>query len=73
MKISEMIENLKEFMDEHGDMDCYYAVDDEGNDFHEVYYSPTLMFSNGYDLWSQRDIEEDGEDIDDFEKVCIVN
>ena len=73
MKISEMIKNLKEFMDEHGDVECYYAVDDEGNDFHEVYYSPTLMFSNGYDLWSKADIEEDGEDIEDFEKVCIVN
>lgn len=30
MKISQMIKNLQSFMSEHGDLDCYYAVDDEG-------------------------------------------
>ena len=60
-------------MDEHGDVDCYYAVDDEGNAYREVHYSPTLMFSNGEDCYSKRDIEADGEDIADFEKICIVN
>ena len=31
MKVSEMIKNLQEFIEKNGDLDCYYAVDDEGN------------------------------------------
>lgn len=33
MKISEMINNLQEFKDEHGDLDCWYSRDDEGNGY----------------------------------------
>lgn len=78
MKVSEMIENLQEFMKENGDIDCYYAVDDEGNDYKEVYYKPTLMLENSYgDLYSVQEIEEDGgldeEERAEFKKVCIVN
>ena len=29
MKVSEMIKNLQDFMEENGDIDCYYAEDDE--------------------------------------------
>ena len=63
-----MIENLHSFMSEHGDLDCYYAVDDERNDFHEVYYEPNLYYMNKY-----RDIEYEEEDVEDFEKICVVN
>ena len=74
MKISQMIENLQSFMSEHGDLDCYYAVDDEGNDYHEVYYEPSLYFINQYrDIYSSRDVEYEEEDIEDFEKICVVN
>ena len=31
MKISQMIKNLQEFMKEHGNLNCWYAVDDEAN------------------------------------------
>ena len=78
MKVSEMIENLQEFMAENGDIDCYYAVDDGGNDYKEVYYKPTLMLENPYgDMYSVEAIEED-ESLDEeeraeFKKVCIVN
>lgn len=78
MKISEMIKNLQEFMEEHGDLDCYYAEDDEGNGYNPVYYSPTLMFENSSgDLYTARDFEEDDsldeEDKAEFTKVCVVN
>lgn len=78
MKVSEMIKNLQEFMNENGDVDCYYAVDDEGNDYKEVYYKPTLMLENSYgDLYSVKEIEEDDsldeEERAEFRKVCIVN
>lgn len=75
MKISQMIENLQSFMSEHGDLNCYYAVDDEGNDYHEVYYEPSLFYVNDYgNMFSSRDIEdEDPEDIAELKKVCVVN
>ena len=74
MKISQMIENLHSFMSEHGDLDCYYAVDDGRNDFHEVYYEPNLYYMNKYrDIYSSRDIEYEEEDVEDFEKICVVN
>ena len=58
---TEMIKNLQEFMEENGDIDCYYAVDDEGNDYKEVYYKPTLMLENPYgDLYQVEEIEECG-------------
>lgn len=78
MKVSEMIKNLQDFMEENGDIDCYYAVDDEGNEYKEVHYKPTLMLENSYgDLYSVKKIEED-ESLDDeeraeFRKVCIMN
>ena len=78
MKVSEMIKNLQEFMAKNGDIDCYYAVDDEGNGYKEVYYKPTLMLENLYgDLYSVEEIEEDKgldeEEKAEFNKVCIVN
>ena len=67
VKLSEMIENLQKFMSEHGDVDCWWAVDDEGNEYKEVIYEPTLMYKNEHgDAYCQKDI-------DDVEKICIIN
>ena len=75
MKISEMINNLQEFMAEHGDIDCYYATDDEGNEYHEVYYDPSLCYVNEYgDVFTEADWEEaDEDDREDLEPICLVN
>lgn len=75
MKITEMIENLQEFMEEHGDLDCYYAVDDEGNAYHEVYFSPSFRYidSDGTVYHDKEDLEECDVDIEDVEPICIVN
>ena len=75
MKISEMIKNLQEFMNEHGDLDCWYAIDDEGNAFHPVSYNPSLMCVLKYsgEVMTHEDAgwrEEDPEDCDD---ICVVN
>ena len=42
MKISEMIKNLEAVMLANGDLECYYAVDDEGNEYHPVYFEPSI-------------------------------
>lgn len=75
MKISQMIENLQEFMEEHGDLDCWYAVDDEGNDYHEVYYSPNLYYvdreNNVYSTMD--DVEYCDLTASDVQEICLVN
>lgn len=71
MKISKMIKNLQDFMNEYGDIDCYYAVDDEGNDYKEIYYTPSPFYVNeDGDVYSPEDAEDNE---DDFELVCVVN
>lgn len=45
MKVSEMIKNLQKFMKDNGDLDCWYAVDDEGNGYQKVYFGcPNAMY-----------------------------
>ena len=75
MKISEMIKNLQEFMAEHGDLDCWYAEDDEGNGYQKVYYSPSLYYANEYgDIYTQEDWDEaDEDDREDLTPICVVN
>lgn len=78
MKISEMIKHLEEFKAEHGDLDCWYAVDDEGNGYQKVYYDPSFRYVNeDGDMYSEEDLEEYLEDYEltkeDVTPVCIVN
>jgi hypothetical protein len=78
MKISEMIKNLEEFKAEHGDLDCWYARDDEGNGYQEVYYSPSLMYADeDGEMHNKEDLEEYLEYYEltkeDVAPVCIVN
>lgn len=75
MKISEMIKNLREFMEEHGDLECWYASDDEGNAYHQVYFEPGLMCVDKYDgeVYTLEDAEEMEIDPDDYTAVCVVN
>lgn len=74
MKISEMIKNLQEFMEENGDLDCYYAVDDEGNGYSEIHYTPSKYYVNEYgEVMQLEDLEEYELHIKDVEPICIVN
>ena len=81
MKVSEMIKNLQGFKKDYGDIDCYYAEDDEGNGYSKVHYRPTLMYVDGYgQAYSIESIEQDrkdgyltDEEYAGFKKVCIVN
>lgn len=75
MKISEMIQNLQEFMTEHGDLDCYYAVDDEGNDYKNIYYTPTLFYvDDEEDVYSRYDWDDmDEEEREGLTPICVVN
>lgn len=75
MKISEMITNLQSFLEEHGDLDCYYAVDDEGNAYHEVYYEPSLYFiTECEDVYQADDLSDlDEDEAASLKRICIIN
>lgn len=69
-KISELITNLVEFKESFGDLECWYASDDEGSDYYPLTYIPTLCY-----------LDEDGEvtdingDEDDANvtQICLIN
>ena len=72
MKISEMIKNLEAVMLANGDLDCWYAVDDEGNAYHEIYFEPSVYYVNEYgDVFQDEDLEY--EDPEELNCICIVN
>lgn len=75
MKISQMIRNLEAVMLANGDLECYYATDDEGNEYHPVYWEPSIYWINQYgDIFQDEDLEgEDEEDIAELTQICIVN
>lgn len=74
MKISEMIKGLQEFMSDHGDLECYYAIDDEGNAYRPVYYTPSKYYvGEDGEVKQLEDIIYDEEDVEDYEPICIVN
>ena len=74
MKVSEMINNLQKFMAENGDVDCYYAVDDEGNAYHPVYFEPSKYYiDEDGEVYQLEDIAPDEESVEGYEPICIVN
>lgn len=74
MKISEMINNLQEFMSIHGDIECWYAEDDEGNYYHKVYYNPSLRYATvDKEIVTHEDIVEYEYEDGDYEQTCIIN
>lgn len=75
MKISQMIKNLEAVMLANGDLECYYAVDDEGNAYRPVYFDPSVYYINKYgDVFEDDDLKyEDPEDIAELKHICIVN
>ena len=80
MNLKEYIEQLQEFAKENQqalDLDVWYAKDDEGNGYQEVYFSPSLKVYSESDkycdrvdyMYSTDEIDE----IDDANTVVIVN
>jgi len=83
MKLSEYIKGLQKFLKENGDMECYYAKDDEGNAYQEVHYTGSKFIitdsqKDEYypDLIDTNDterVEDLKRDSDDFSFVCVIN
>ena len=66
MKLSEHIEACRKVLEAHGDLGCFSAIDDEGNGYNEVVYSPTVGHMTD-DKWDKtfydEDYMEDGQEI----------
>ena len=75
MKISGMIKNLQEFKRQHGDLNCWYAVDDEGNEHHEVFWPPSLYYvdDDGNVYPNIEDFEDCDLTAEDVDLICIIN
>lgn len=75
MKISNMIRNLETVMLANGDLEVWYAVDDEGNAYHPIHWAPSVYYVNQYgDVFQDEDLEdEDPEDVAELTPICIVN
>lgn len=75
MKLSEMIRNLHEILDKHGDIDCYYAIDDEGNDYRPVRYKPSFYYINeeSKEAHTAEYLDFMEENIDDYTPICVIN
>lgn len=69
MKLSEYIDELKKFFDEHGDMDTYYASDDEGNNYQRVCFAGSLFYRREGDRELCGEEDKDEESI----PVCVIN
>lgn len=65
MKISTLIYNLEQFRAKHGDLDCWYASDPEGNDHFPLEYTPIKAFLVEGDRVSYSNSEG--------EKICVIN
>lgn len=78
MKLSQYIAELQSFLKAHGDLNCFYAADDEGNSYQRVSYAGSLLYTNdpdGYnaEMYCEEDFKEMLEDGDELTPVCVVN
>jgi len=77
MKLSEHIEDLKKILAEHGDLNCVYAADDEGNAYYDLHASPCVGKHDGeyggqfYAEESKDYYEEYNDDKFVVDSVCV--
>ena len=80
MKLKEYLIHLKKAVDADNsllDMELVYAIDDEGNDFRQVNFLPTLGIFKQGEFISKDKIEEYNEDYEteysdnDINSLCI--
>lgn len=73
MKLSKHIKECEEFLKQHGDLECIYATDDEGNNFYPATFEPCLMFQDANGEYMGRTDYEERYGEAPYEKVCCVN
>ena len=76
MKLKDYIKSLKQIEKKYGDnLDLIYSIDEEGNGFKKVFYSPSVKYvskktlENGY--FDCMDMEDNKTTDKDIAVVCI--
>jgi len=80
VKLSKYIAGLQVMLETHGDLECYYSIDEEGNGYHPVNYAGSPFFIHEHDvddyypdLLDIVSFEECGYKKEHFQKVFVVN
>ena len=68
MKLSEYIKSLNESLKNYGDLDVIYSSDDEGNDFKEINFIPSVGY---YDKENREWLETADFDMAEDDRVHI--
>ena len=74
MKLKEYLKKLEDLYEKYGDIELYYSIDDEGNDYREVYYNPSFNYltKEENELVTPEELEED-EEMNALKEVIIIN
>jgi hypothetical protein len=73
MKLKEYIKGLKDIEKKHPDLEVVYSIDDEGNDYSKVYFSPTLGCFKEEGYGSEFLAEGEFDDWKDEQDDLVVN
>jgi len=80
MKLSKVISELQEVLQKEGDLDCYFASDDEGNSYQKQWCTGTVMGIRKQDkdnyrpeLYSIEELEDYDLEYDDIIKIVVTN
>jgi len=81
MKLNELIKYLQEIEKTSPNLECYTAIDDEGNGYNKVFYEPSIYFVDKEDIksniietiYTKEELKEEGESLKDYVKICILN
>lgn len=63
-KLDDLIENLQFFRKNYGNLPLVYSIDDEGNDYEDVIFTPTPMSMD-------EDLDVLDSDLDNPTHLCI--
>lgn len=68
MRLSEYIDGLKQILEKNGDLQVVYAVDEEGNSFNEIFFSPSVGYYDDNDFTNENNFEDGDYEIN---SVCV--
>lgn len=76
MKLKEYLKQLNEMIEDDPsilELEVYAASDDEGNSYNRVSWSPSIYYQHKQDKDSMYSELDESDEIDDFNKVLILN
>ena len=72
MKATELIKNLRELVNQYGDLELVSSIDDEGNGYNQIYFTPSPGRYEDSEFQSIPNIIENNKEYDDDEQVSTI-